>query len=482
MHKSKLLYTLKLFSREELYLLSDFLRSPYLVPEANQRAYLPLFQYIVNFFGNWEHPDLDKTIAFKKVYPEEEMTKGKMDKLMSALLKEIHRFIALHFKENKEDSLREMVTLIQFFRKRDEHKSVIHYLEKAKKKLQHTPIQGRPYYFNSFLIGKEITQRHVVEDSNRFKLDHQSVFQPLDAFYLINKLEQACFLLSQHRFRRPVDLLEVLDFLDTVKPLYIRNGLLEIPLIKIYYFTYELLKKNNDESEGYEELKVMIEQYESTIPLESLKVLTGLLRNFIIEQHNRGFTQRLEEIFDLHRSHLEKGYLNFDKGILPSVFKNMVTIGLRVKAYDWVFQFLKKYKNKLEGTITPQDVYDYNLASYYFNIKEYDKSIALLADQYKDIFYKIAAKRLELKIYYETSSDLLDAKMDAFKVYIFRLPKRAILERKRASNNHFINFLRQLRNPRTIHSPQRLQKLHQKIKDTSLLTEKNWLLEKVTEC
>jgi len=212
-----------------------------------------------------------------------------------------------------------------------------------------------------------------------------------------------------------------------------------------------------------------------------LKILYGLLRNIIIKQHNLGAKHLLPEIFNLHRTHLEEGYLSFDQGILPSIFKNIVTMGLRVKAFDWVFQFLTNYKDKLEGAENSNDVYDYNMASYYFAIQEYDQALALLADQYEDIYYKIAARRMELKIYYETQSDLLDPKIDSFKVYVFRLSKKQILDHKRSSNNHFINFLRQLRNPRTIHDVRKLEKLEQKMLDTALLTEKDWLIDKVQE-
>ncbi len=479
MQKSKLLYTLKLFSREELYILSDFLKSPYFVSEANQRTRSALFQYIMTYYGNWEHPDLKKEKIFKKLFPNKKMTIGKMDKLMSALLKDIHHFIYIHFNEVEEEGFQETLALIKFFKRKAEYKSLGHYLEKAKKKLAACPLRGSQYYYNHFLLSDEIVQQYLIQYNKKSKLDYQAAFRPLDAFYLLKKLEQACFLLSLHRYQKPLEMPDIMEFLDTLKPLYEKQGLLDIPLVEIYYYTYELLKDEKDGEKGYWILKELIENHKSNIPVSALKVLYGLLRNFIIKEHNDGAKHLLEELFNIHRAHLEEGYLNFDQGILPSVLKNIVTMGLRVKAYDWVFNFLKEYKHKIEGTKTPQDVFNYNLASYYFAIEKYTQAMTLLVDQYEDIYYKIAARRMELKIYYETKSELLDSKIDAFKVYVFRLSKKQILDSKRASNNHFINILRQLRNPRTIHSPERLQKLLYKIEQTALLTEKDWLLAKV---
>ena len=230
---------------------------------------------------------------------------------------------------------------------------------------------------------------------------------------------------------------------------------------------------------AYEELKKMIEEKGKDIPHETLKILSGLSRNFIIYRYNGGDKHLEAEVFELYKSQLQQGFLYLQTGLLPATFKNIVTMGLRRHEYDWTYWFLNEYKDKIEGTAHALDVYHYNLATYFFRKKEYDNAIALLSDQYEDLFYKLSAKRLELKVYYETESTILDSKMDAFKLYVFRLSDKKLLARKIKSNNNFINFLRQIRNPKTMTHPLRIEKLKTKIQHCRYLSEKEWLLEKL---
>jgi len=71
--------------------------------------------------------------------------------------------------------------------------------------------------------------------------------------------------------------------------------------------------------------------------------------------------------------------------------------------------------------------------------------------------------------------------MDAFKLYIYRLSSKSILPHKRKSYNNFINFFRQLRNPKTFSNLNRIEKLKAKIQSTKYLSDKEWLLQKLDE-
>lgn len=479
MQNSKLLQTLKLFSREELDVLGDFLRSPYFFADTNHHLYSQLFQYVMSFYDNWEHPDLSKERTFQKLFPGQKFLLSRMDRLMTSLLKNIHHFVYIHFKDIEEASYLEIIALIRFFRDRSEDKLMSHYTEKAKKRLQTLKVEGSQFYYNHFLLDEELLEQYILKYTNKAKIDQRKLFNALDVFYLLKKLEQACFLLSLHRFQNPQEMSGIIPFLDSVRSAYEQLGITNIPLVKVYYGAYDLLRAYKDSETDYWSLKKLIEQHRNEIPTHALKVFYGLLRNFTIIRYNLGAKHLNQEIFDLHRSHLEDGYLYFNNGILPGVYKNIVTLGLRVREYDWIFNFIHEYRYRIEGAKKPEDVYNYNLAVYYFEINEYEKALDLLADQYEDVIYKVAAKRMELKIYYEMQSEIIDSKIDAFKVYVFRLSELKVLKLKQTLNNNFINTLRQLRNPRTIHSEEKLRKLEKKIEKMTLVSEKEWLLSKV---
>lgn len=481
MKRSKLLETLDLFSRDELVSLDNFLRSPYFHSDKMPKELHSFFQYIMSYEANLDHPNLEKENVFKYLYPKEKFIKGKIDKLMSALLKQIHEFIVIHFDKKSKSSIQKNINLISFFRERNSNKFANHYFEKTSKSYEKEILQGKDYFFDGYLINQESVQIHLVQSKDFKSLDLVKAHRPLDIYYMLSKLEYACFLLSIDRFRQPIEIGPIIKFIDDLKPICIDHGFLKNPLLNIYFHTYELLKRIDETDTSYKELKDLINKNEKLIPFESKKALSGLIRNLMLRRLNLGDKNLVEEIFILYKSHLEKGYLEHEKGILPSTFKNIVSMGLRSKNYDYVFNFLEKYKTKIKGTQFPEDVYYFNLAYFYFEQKKYDQALELLVDQYDDLFYKISAKRMELKIYYETKSSILPSKIDAFKIYIFRLSKRVIRDHLRSNNNHYVNFLRQLNNPQTALDPKRKERLKKKIKENKLVVEKAWLLEKLDE-
>lgn len=479
MYGSKLLETLDFLIPEEMDCLVKFLQSPYFFSDKQIKETYPLLQLILQFSREEITLELSKKTVYQKLYPNEKFIHGKIEKLMSALLKQVHQFIAIHFRKKKESLIEDNITLVNFFRLRNTHKFEIHYLKKLKKIHLQSEQKSTQYYFDNYLIRLEEIERYLFLDQRFDSFNYKTALQPLDTFYLLNKLEYACSLLSLDRFRQNLDVEAIIRFLDTFKALYAKSDLLHLPLIAIYYQIFEILKTKEAKESNYWKLKEMIQKNEKSLSHKSLKKLHGFARAFINDQYSRGASHLLHENFSLHKFQLEKGYLNYEKGILPSTFKNLVTLGLRTKSYSWVSNFLNEYKDKIEGTNNSKDLYYFNLSSYQFAVKEYEQALEFKAGQYEDLFYKNAAKRLELKIYYETNSEILDSKIDAFKVYIHRLPKNALIDHKRSSNNNFINFLRQIRNPRTMFSAERLEKLALKVEQCQFLNEKNWLLEKI---
>lgn len=181
----------------------------------------------------------------------------------------------------------------------------------------------------------------------------------------------------------------------------------------------------------------------------------------------------------MYQLHLEKGYLYQEDDLLNlSTFGNLVTMGLKLEQFDWVYNFIESCKGKITGTDAPEDIYSFNVAQYYFAIKDYDSSLDSLSFNFEDLYYKMAAKRLELKVYYEMQSELLESRMDAFKILTFRLSKKMLSTTHQKANNNFIDLLKQIINPKTKGNTGRIEKLIEKINNQKkTLSEKEWLLD-----
>ncbi|MEZ5056131.1 MAG: hypothetical protein R2879_03750 [Saprospiraceae bacterium] len=69
---------------------------------------------------------------------------------------------------------------------------------------------------------------------------------------------------------------------------------------------------------------------------------------------------------------LEKEIIFSDGYLNEWHFKNIVTIGSRLKETDWVKEFLENYKEKLHPSIA-ENAYSYNLAYLYYTMNDLDK-------------------------------------------------------------------------------------------------------------
>ena len=97
---------------------------------------------------------------------------------------------------------------------------------------------------------------------------------------------------------------------------------------------------------------------------------------------------------------------------------------------------------------------------------------------FREMFYKLAARRLELKLYFETASPLLDARLDAFKIFVHE-QKSILPPDKIAPNNHFADLLRQIVAPKTLGNITRIRKIQENLTVKKAVAEREWLAEKL---
>ena len=107
MHKSKLLDVLKLLHMHELDSLRQYVRLPYKHNRKRQLHLLPLYDYLMRYKNDWAHPDLEKSKVYRAIFGTEEQIKGKLDKLMSNLLRIIYAFLMEEEQNKKQDIMQQ---------------------------------------------------------------------------------------------------------------------------------------------------------------------------------------------------------------------------------------------------------------------------------------------------------------------------------------------------------------------------------------
>lgn len=480
MHRSKLVKVLKKLSKAELRALQNFLNAAVFRDGLKTKSSLALFKLLLPHYPAFNKHTLKKETIHKKLYNQESYKPGKLEKQMSGLFNLIQEFIIDQHTSNQSE-LQQTLILYTFYRGRGLNNLADILVKKYQKILKETQQGDSMYFYDTFLLEKEIANHQAIFLDAKKSINFPQALKDLDQYYIFEKLELACRLLAIHRFVFPVDLEDSLLLLDHLKPL-METDYFDVPIIKVYYKAYCFLNADEVDMEAaFLAFEISLKTHHAFISEELRLPLNSIIRNYCVLQCHRGVKGYLEKGFQVYKDHLEKGYLYSDGLLFTSTLTNLSGFGLRLKQFDWVLQFILDHQYKLTGTNTPEDVYNLNLANYYFCTKHYEKALDYLGETYEESYSKIKAKRLEIKIYYEMKHVLLTPKMDAFKIYIYRFPKKKITQKHKLANQNFIDLLKQIYLPRTFQNERRIDKLSLKTNTFKFVHEKEWLLEKLEE-
>ncbi len=167
------------------------------------------------------------------------------------------------------------------------------------------------------------------------------------------------------------------------------------------------------------------------------------------------------------------------KELSPGNYKNIVTVGLFVKEYDWIENFIYTYNHRLPKSSRNSSL-NYNLANLFFNKEEYEKVIDLLRQvEYRDAFDGLSNRWLLLKTYYELEEiDAFDALTDSFSILIRR--NKALSERNKQKYLNAVRFISKIM--KTGYSGEKAsESLHKQLSEARIIIDKRWLLKKLED-
>jgi len=344
---------------------------------------------------------------------------------------------------------------------------------RAARRAQQKQMHDLGYFYHQYRIELEEDGFREQLHERRTSTNLQEVSDNLDIFYIVNKLQQSCAIYSyQNVYKQEYDI----HMVDAVLA-HLKHKKYDEPLINLYYYGLLSLRDHENE-EHFFQLKALLGQHPS-LPKRDIQGLHAIARNFSIKRVNMGDQRFFKELFDLYQIGLESDILLNDKGMLsPSVFKNIIAVGLKSQEYRWVERFIEKHIRFLEEQ-QRESYYNYGLGKLYFSKNNYNRVIRYLSQvEYNDVFMMMDTKTLLLKTYYELDEfDALDALLESFKQLI---NWKKILAYHRTNYQNIIRLTRKL-----LHVPAYDQKkreaMHKEISDCEILTERKWLLDKLEE-
>ncbi len=459
MQKSKLKQVVNQLNSQDIRNLRKFLHSPFF----NQRQdVVDLFEYLI-----LEKESLEAEKVFTKLFPSDAFDATKLRLVMSYLFRQIEKYLSVaEFFENEET---QKSLILSAYKKRNLPEQVRRTIKEGIIALQKKELRNAGWYNYNFQMQFEYFQLESA-DTPTAELNRQELSDTLDIAYLIAKLRQVCLLLSHKAiYKSEFDI----GFLGPLIVFLKSRNFQSIPAIAVYFHCYFMLSEP-DEERHFRTFKDLLLKKGTVFSTWEIRDLYLQAINYCIKRINDGEANYFEEVMDLYKEGLQKGYL-LENGILSRfTYHNIVSAGLKTGDFEWVKDFIYLYKKNLKRKYR-ESSFSYSLAKLEYHLKNYDAALSMLQkSNYRDLLLNLGAKTLLLKIYYELDEyDLLEAHLEAMKNYIRR--KRVIGYHQK----NYRNIIQITRKLLSINGNDKLKMkaLNNQIQNADPLTERDWLID-----
>lgn len=450
MQKSLIATLLATFSKEERRDFAHFLNRPERSVRKDVKSLAGLLL---------KQKQMTAEATFDLLYPEQPFSRQQINQLGSWLYTEARAFLLEQYHAATNDEF----PLVMEFDRRNLRVHRDRLLRQLRKKDLHA---GATFALES-AIYDTTNQRDRTGETNLQAMD-----DALDKDYLRRKLRQAC-LMQSHRNVAVVAydqglLPQVLAFIEAKR-------LEALPEIGVYYHAYRFLQ-DPEAANHFSSFQSLLAELPTTLPGEELRDLYLLGINFCIRLTNQGDTEMAREALRLYREGLTNGALLENGWLSPFTYRNAVALSLKIRDFGWARDFIEHYASALPPE-QREELPSYNRARLAHAMGRPEEALeALRYVRSNDVLFTLTMDTLRAKIYYETEAhDLLSAHLDKMQIF---------LRRKGDSYHHknYANFIALLR--KILHlrpRPNEKDQLRASITQEAMLTERRWLLEKLSD-
>ncbi len=470
MKDTKLIKVIEKFSKTDLKRMKEFVHSPFFRASKTERD---LFDFIYKYAPDFDHKKFTPEQAAKYIFTDKKYDASALIKIQSRLFKLVELFIYYYFRDENLPDVE--VALMKFYDRENLTSQVETTYKKIQKKQEAYPHRDFMHYFNQLTIEKQYKDFLVGKfEDGKGNTHYQKVMEILDIFYLTEKLIQICQLYNRQMLTNVNYEVKLMDEILAFLP---DSDYKDVPIIKIWYTALSLLH-SADKYEHYRQLKTLLIEHNSLLNQRDKRALYTYLENntsMVFESD-----AYYKALFDLYSRQLEDATIYIDGYLLPTIFKNIVTVGLRLEHLEWTEQFLENNKDKIVPEYEDRDdVYSYSLAQLYFKQQKIDDVLDVLnRTVFNDIYIKMDIRRMYLKVYYEMKyDDMLEDMVNSFRVFLTShqdtIPAIHI-QAHRDFINVIYNIYRTMKKDK-----KRIEAMENQIAEINILPEKSWLLEKL---
>jgi hypothetical protein len=276
------------------------------------------------------------------------------------------------------------------------------------------------------------------------------------------------------------DFLKELNVKDMMKKFGSSNALI-YKVTAMNYNLYKALENVNEEKyyfDSYKIFKSIAKELSDSYKVNVFKILI----NYCIIKLNGGELKYRYELFDLFNNKLDQNLISDLKNnyYIFNPFRDYVYIGLVIKEFEWVENFINKYSSELPADIRREE----SLLSYSkldFERKSFRNSLNRLNGLkgshyllYLDISRFKLCNFYELKKFEEAILEI--DKQKHYLKYHKEIPVNRI-----AYNSNFLNILKELIKLNTRPGKADTTSIERDLEGYKLISQKEWLKEKIAE-
>jgi len=466
MNDSKLINTLKTFTKKEFKEFEWFISSPLFNKNTEVIRLLVILKK--------SYPDFNrKTVTHANMshllFKKEDIPRFRY--VMTDLIRLIEKFIAFKNYTGQEHNY-----LIQAYKERGLNKYYQQESTKREKTLSIDSTIRDDNYFKNYHELNELSYQYTSEnDSRNIDTELQNLVDNLDAYYLSKKLKYSCEIINRMNILNvdyDVSLLNhLIDYVEA-------NNFKEVPSVMVYYQVLKTLREPEQEA-NYTILKALVVEHLFKFKKEEQNDLYGYLQNYCIKQINSGNNNYLIKLFEIYDEKLTHNISINNDSIAEFDFKNIVTVALRVEKYEWTEKFIDKYQKYLPDD-HHENAVNYNKARLYFYLKEYKEGLKhLLAVEFTDIYYSLDSRALLLKTYYELDDvESAASLINAFRIYLKR--DKTISDYQKLTYSNFLKIVHQLIRLKMGYKIN-LEQIEKQLFDIKEIADLTWLNQKIEQ-
>ena len=474
MRDGKLITVLKTFDSKQFKRLLSFAQSPYFNKNTEIVSFLTV---LFKIYPDWEEIKLEEEYLYKKTFPHSPFDKKRLYYLRSYTLTLLEQFLVHEAVET--EPFEASYKLLKFYQKHQLNDYFEQSYEQMQQLLAKTPVNNDSTNYNRFLLAWEGVHYQLRSKERAGNLNLTETHHYLDIFYFLNKLSLHISGLSfayigHSSENQGIDLSQILAIIPQTPHLATHHS-----LRFLYNYVNLLLFPNH--SEHQEKAWESLNEDHKQLPLETIKGLYAMLRNFYISQINKGDVKASQRLFEIYDKQLQNGFLLNEKQEIPlATFQNIATLGLKLRHFEWVKAFIEKYSKYLENTDNNSvNVLHFVWAKYHFEIGKYTEVLKYLHQitEFAHHLLDIQARKLLMQTYYELEDiESVLVQVNSFRVYLSR--NQNLTEDRKRTYQNFAAAMNKLALTDFLQAAKKKQS-YQFIQKMEDFAEKAWFLGKI---